>query len=84
MQTGTNRHHCHRNVIQTSQKAEPGTPSPRPSPISWKTARRLISALMKGAGLPDGEERVTFQRYNELIGLNEMLADAAAITQKTE
>jgi|TARA_R100000322_G_scaffold153388_6_gene111693 hypothetical protein len=38
---------------------------------------------MKGTGLPDGEERVTFQRYNELIDLNEMLADAAAITQKT-
>ncbi|WP_421862028.1 isocitrate lyase/PEP mutase family protein [Parvibaculum sp.] len=44
----------------------------------------VYETLMKGEGLPDGEERVTFQRYNELIGLNEMMADAAAITQKTE
>ncbi|PKQ06364.1 MAG: carboxyvinyl-carboxyphosphonate phosphorylmutase [Alphaproteobacteria bacterium HGW-Alphaproteobacteria-12] len=50
------------------------------------TARleRVYTTLVKGEGLPDGEERVTFQRYNELIGLSEMLADAAAIMKKTE
>ncbi|MCF8469370.1 MAG: isocitrate lyase/PEP mutase family protein [Parvibaculum sp.] len=50
------------------------------------TARleRVYATLMKGEGLPDGEERVTFQRYNEVIGLNDMLADAAAIMKKTE
>lgn len=44
----------------------------------------VYETLVKGEGLPDGEPRVTFQRYNELIGLGEMLADAAAITGKTE
>src|SRR5690554_5171836 len=44
----------------------------------------VYETLLKGEGLPAGEARVTFQRYNELIGLPEMLADAAAITKKTE
>lgn len=44
----------------------------------------VYETLLKGEGLPASEPRVTFQRYNELIGLPEMLADAAAITQKTE
>ena len=44
----------------------------------------VYAALLKGEGLSESEARVTFQRYNELIGLPEMLADAAAITKKTE
>ncbi len=44
----------------------------------------VYATLLKGEGLPTEEPRVTFQRYNELIGLPEMLADAAAITKKTE
>src|SRR5690606_19426393 len=42
----------------------------------------VYETLMKGEGLPEGEPRVTFQRYNELIGLAEMLADAAQITKE--
>jgi 2-methylisocitrate lyase-like PEP mutase family enzyme len=44
----------------------------------------VYETLLKGEGLPASEPRVTFQRYNELIGLGEMLADAAAITRDTE
>jgi len=44
----------------------------------------VYDTLMKGEGLPAGEPRVTFQRYNELIGLGDMLADAAAVSEKTE
>lgn len=44
----------------------------------------VYDTLMKGEGLPADEPRVTFQRYNELIGLGDMLADAAAISEKTE
>lgn len=44
----------------------------------------VYDTLMKGEGLPAGEPRVAFQRYNELIGLGDMLADAAAISEKTE
>ncbi|MBC7102699.1 MAG: hypothetical protein H5U13_05655 [Parvibaculum sp.] len=44
----------------------------------------VYETLLKGEGLPASEPRVTFQRYNELIGLGEMLADAAAIKGKTE
>ncbi|MBO6635946.1 isocitrate lyase/PEP mutase family protein [Parvibaculum sp.] len=40
------------------------------------------ATLVKGEGFAEGESRVTFQRYNELIGLNEMLADAAQITKE--
>lgn len=43
----------------------------------------VYETLVKGEGLPEGEARVTFQRYNELIGLGDMLADAAAINEKT-
>ena len=39
----------------------------------------VYATLLKGEGLPKGEERVTFQRYNELIGLPEMLAEAAKL-----
>lgn len=44
----------------------------------------VYETLLKGEGLPAGEPRVTFSRYNELIGLGDMLADAAAISEKTE
>lgn len=44
----------------------------------------VYDTLVKGEGLPASEPRVTFQRYNELIGLGDMLADAAAISEKTE
>lgn len=44
----------------------------------------VYDTLMKGEGLSASEPRVTFQRYNELIGLGDMLADAAAISEKTE
>lgn len=40
------------------------------------------ATLVKGEGFAEGETRVTFQRYNELIGLGEMLADAAQITKE--
>ena len=40
------------------------------------------ATLVKGEGFAEGEPRVTFQRYNELIGLNEMLADVAQITKE--
>ena len=43
----------------------------------------VYETLLNGEGLPAGEARVSFQRYNDLIGLPEMLADAA-ITKKTE
>lgn len=43
----------------------------------------VYAMLLKGEGLPEAEPRVTFQHYNELIGLNDMLADAAAINEKT-
>ena len=39
----------------------------------------VYAILLKGEGLPEGEERVTFQHYNELIGLPEMLAEAAKL-----
>lgn len=44
----------------------------------------VYATLLKGEGLADDEPRVTFQRYNELIGLPEILADAAALKEKTE
>lgn len=44
----------------------------------------VYDTLVKGEGLPADEPRVTFQRYNELIGLDDMLADAAAVSEKTE
>ena len=39
----------------------------------------VYATLLKGEGLPAGEDRVTFQRYNELIGLPEMLAEATKL-----
>ena len=44
----------------------------------------VYETLLNGEGLPAGEARVSFQRYNDPSGLPEMLADAAAITKKTE
>lgn len=49
---------------------------------AWLQA--VYDTLVKGEGLPASEPRVTFQRYNELIGLGDMLADAAAVSEKTE
>jgi 2-methylisocitrate lyase-like PEP mutase family enzyme len=42
-----------------------------------KRLQDVYGALLLDGKLPDGEDRVTFQRYNELIGLPEMLAEAA-------
>ena len=39
----------------------------------------VYATLLEGEGLPQGTERVTFRRYNELIGLPEMLAEAAKL-----
>ncbi len=38
------------------------------------------AALLANGRLPEGADRVTFQRYNEIIGLPEMLAEAAALS----
>jgi len=50
------------------------------------SAARLLEnvygGLLKEGRLPETQERVTFQRYNEIVGLPEMLADAAKF--KTE
>lgn len=42
----------------------------------------VYATLLKGEGLPESESRVTFQKYNELVGLPEMLASAAKIAGK--
>lgn len=39
----------------------------------------IYATLLKGEGLPAGESRVTFQRYNEIVGLPELLASAAKL-----
>jgi 2-methylisocitrate lyase-like PEP mutase family enzyme len=39
----------------------------------------IYATLLKGEGLPAGEPRVTFQRYNEILGLPELLASAAKL-----
>lgn len=48
-----------------------------------KRLQEIYATLLKGAGLPVGESRVTFQKYNELVGLPELLASAAEIAKKT-
>lgn len=42
-----------------------------------KRLQDVYGSLLAQGRLPDGEDRVTFQRYNELIGLPDMLAEAA-------
>ena len=42
-----------------------------------KRLQDVYGSLLAQGKLPDGEDRVTFQHYNELIGLPEMLAEAA-------
>ena len=49
-----------------------------------KRLQEIYATLLKGAGLPAGESRVTFQKYNELVGLPELLASAAEIAKKSE
>jgi hypothetical protein len=39
----------------------------------------VYATLLKGEGVPADENRVTFQRYNEIVGLPELLASAAKI-----
>lgn len=46
-----------------------------------KRLQDVYAVLLSEGRLPEGEDRVTFQRYNELIGLPEMLADAAALSE---
>jgi len=48
-----------------------------------KRLQEVYATLLKGAGLPEGESRVTFQKYNELVGLPELLASAAEIAKKS-
>jgi 2-methylisocitrate lyase-like PEP mutase family enzyme len=44
-----------------------------------KRLQEVYAALLKGEGLPADDARVTFQRYNEIVGLPELLASAAKI-----
>lgn len=44
-----------------------------------KRLQEVYAALLKGEGLPADGARVTFQRYNEIVGLPELLASAAKI-----
>jgi 2-methylisocitrate lyase-like PEP mutase family enzyme len=44
-----------------------------------KRLQEVYATLLKGQGLPAGESRVTFQKYNELVGLPEILASAAKL-----
>lgn len=39
----------------------------------------IYATLLKGEGLPASEPRVGFQRYNEIVGLPELLASAAKL-----
>ncbi len=48
-----------------------------------KRLQDIYATLLKGAGLPASESRVTFQKYNELVGLPELLASAAEIAKKS-
>lgn len=47
--------------------------------VVTKHLQNTYATLLKGAGLPADESRVTFQKYNELIGLPEMLASATKL-----
>ena len=44
-----------------------------------KRLQEVYATLLRGEGLAANEPRVTFQRYNELVGLPELLASAAKI-----
>lgn len=45
-----------------------------------KRLEEVYGLLVKGEGLPAGASRVTFQRYNEIVGLPELLASAARLS----
>jgi 2-methylisocitrate lyase-like PEP mutase family enzyme len=45
-----------------------------------KRLEEVYGLLVKGEGLPVGASRVTFQRYNEIVGLPELLASAASLS----
>lgn len=47
-----------------------------------KRLQEVYATLLKGRGLPAGDPRVTFQSYNELVGLPEMLASAAKLASE--
>jgi 2-methylisocitrate lyase-like PEP mutase family enzyme len=47
--------------------------------VVTKHLQDVYATLLKGQGLAEGESRVTFQKYNELIGLPEMLASATKL-----
>lgn len=44
-----------------------------------KRLQEVYATLLRGEGLAANEPRVTFQQYNELVGLPELLASAAKI-----
>ena len=44
----------------------------------------IYATLLKGEGLPPSDARVTFQRYNEIVGLPELLASAARLEDETK
>lgn len=44
----------------------------------------IYGVLLKGEGLPASEPRVSFQRYNEIVGLPELLAGAARLSDGTK
>jgi len=44
-----------------------------------KRLQDVYATLLKGEGVPADDSRVTFQRYNEIVGLPELLASAAKI-----
>lgn len=46
-----------------------------------KRLQEVYAVLLKGQGLAEGESRVSFQSYNALVGLPEMLARAAKIAE---
>ncbi len=48
-----------------------------------KRLEDIYAVLLKGEGLPAGACRVTFQRYNEIVGLPELLASAAKLEDGT-
>lgn len=45
-----------------------------------KRLEEIYALLLKGEGLPAGTSRVTFQRYNEIVGLPGLLASAASLS----
>ena len=49
-----------------------------------KRLQDLYGALLANDLLPENEPRVRFQEYNQIIGLPEMLAEAAALDQSTD